>query len=126
MAKKESKKYVFLKDWKEFKKGEVVNGVEEPAEKFPEGVTPVRAPRPAGIAISAHRKRFFIPKTELGKTIKEANKAIPPVSTTGGATSGNTTTESKSLFTTKNIVMGVAILAIAYFGYTKFIKKGKK
>ena len=33
--------------------------------------------------------------------------------------------EPKKLFTTKNVVLGVAVLAIGYFVYKKYIKKGK-
>jgi hypothetical protein len=34
--------------------------------------------------------------------------------------------EPKKLFTTKNVVLGVAVLAIGYFVYKKYIKRGKK
>jgi hypothetical protein len=33
--------------------------------------------------------------------------------------------EPKKLLTTKNVVLGVAVLAIGYFVYKKYIKKGK-
>jgi len=123
-----SYKYVFLKNWNEFKKGEVVYGVEKPAEKAIPGAQYKKALRAAGVSISAHRKNFFIPKTEIGKTIKKVDDSTPtgtkpPI---GGTITGGTTTETQSgLFTTKNIVLGVAFLAIGYFVYTKFIKKGK-
>jgi hypothetical protein len=68
-----------------------------------------------------------IPNSELGKTIKKVNAAIPPKTKppVGGTTDGSTTETQSGLFTTKNIVLGVAFLAIGYFVYTKFIKKGK-
>ena len=114
--------YSFRKNYKNYAKvGDVLEGTSDA-----NGVVFIKKGK-------SMNTRFVVPRSEIGNTIEQIRSSKPPLppttgtTTTGaGITGSNTTTESKSLFTTKNIVIGVAILAIAYFGYTKFIKKGKK
>jgi hypothetical protein len=69
----------------------------------------------------------------LFKPLETSNNTTTPVktkgnsTTTSGTTTDTTTTQTQSgLFTTKNIVIGVIVLAVAYYGYKKYVKKGKK
>jgi hypothetical protein len=65
----------------------------------------------------------------LFKPLETSTNTKLPVKTKGNSstTSGTTTTQTQSgLFTTKNIVIGVIVLAVAYYGYKKYVKKGKK
>lgn len=127
--------YVFLKDVKQefaIKKGDKLKGEESAGyvvfAKFP------KCPP------NARCGRLFvkIPFSEIGKTIKKVDSIKAPTSTntpvkestttSGGTTDMGTSVSNEvkpSLLSTKNIVVGGAILVIGYFVYTKFIKKGK-
>jgi len=65
----------------------------------------------------------------LFKPLETSNNTTTPVKTKENSTttSGTTTTQTQSgLFTTKNIIIGVIVLAVAYYGYKKYVKKSKK
>jgi hypothetical protein len=65
----------------------------------------------------------------LFKPLETSNNTTTPVKTKENSTttSGTTTSQTQSgLFTTKNILIGVIVLAVAYYGYKKYVKKGKK
>jgi hypothetical protein len=114
--------YVFLKDVKQefsIKKGDKLKGEERAGfVRFTKN-NPKSSPSAKYKALEVK-----IPNSELGKKV---NAAIPPKTKppVGGTTDGSTTETQSGLFTTKNIVLGVAFLAIGYFVYTKFIKKSK-
>jgi len=128
-------KYKFLKDYKDFaKKGQILEGTEMPGRKPLPGSGAKFASQPATIMfVLGGDSVFHVLQSEIGKTIEKVADDKAPTNTggtgtttSGTTTSGKTTTQTQSgLFTTKNIVLGVAFIAIGYFVYTKFIKKGK-
>jgi len=128
-------KYKFLKDYKDFaKKGQILEGTEMPGRKPLPGSGAKFASQPATIMfVLGGDSVFYVLQSEIGKTIeKVADDKAPvkdPTNTggTGTTTTGTTTPQTQSgLFTTKNIIIGVIVLAVAYYGYNKYVKKGKK
>jgi hypothetical protein len=123
-------KYKFLKDYKDFaKKGQILEGTEMPGRKPLPGSGAKFASQPATIMfVLGGDSVFNILQSEIGKTIEKVVDDKAPTNTGGtGTTTGTTTPQTQSgLFTTKNIVIGVIVLAVAYYGYKKYVKKGKK
>jgi hypothetical protein len=123
-------KYKFLKDYKDFaKKGQILEGTEMPGRKPLPGSGAKFASQPATIMfVLGGDSVFHVLQSEIGKTIEKVADNKAPTNTGGtGTTTDTTTTQTQSgLFTTKNIVIGVIVLAVAYYGYKKYVKKGKK